>query len=217
LHPVESPVDASAGPVAMKNNASIQFQRKLRLLRLIMRQPDLKDRAKLIAWALLDHFNTKRGRCNPSRKVLMADLSVSIDTVNRGLAELEAAGWITRKLTRGAPYYSFAFDRLTDGGATLHPVDGQDGGATLHGWGCNPAPDGGAHAAPRNREEYRKNMEGEASPSPLNGASASPEDPESQSELHPDDLQGERVDPSEKALNLAKLEALQRRIKGKAA
>ena len=73
----------------------------------------------------------------------MTAIGMKVDSIKRGLSELEAAGWIARKFTRGAPYYSFAFDRLAKMGAhtlrlLLRQMGAQfctDGGAVLHGWG----------------------------------------------------------------------------------
>ena len=160
----------------MTKSKSVAFHEKMRLQRLVLRQPNsrLSKLAKLIFVALIDCRNCQTGRCNPSRKILMTAIGMKVDSIKRGLSELEAAGWIARKLTRGAPYYSFAFDRLSqDGGAYAAPASQADGGAVLHRWGRSSAQMGAhtlRHGTEKNRELKEK---GEASPSPLNEASAS--------------------------------------------
>ena len=100
---------------------------------------------------------------------------MEVDSIKRGLSELEAAGWITRKFTRGAPYYSFPFDRLAqDGGAYAAPPSPADGGAVLHGWGRSSARMG-AHTLRHGTEKKRELKEkGEASPPTLKRVEASP-------------------------------------------
>ena len=87
----------------------------MKLQRLVLSQSEdqLSYCAKLVFVALIDCLNCKTGRLNPTRETLAAALGVMPRTIQRGLAELGGAGWFTRKLTRGAPYYSLAFDRLT--------------------------------------------------------------------------------------------------------
>ena len=162
----------------MTKSKSIAFHEKMRLQRLVLRQPiaRLSKLAKLLFVALIDCLNCQTGRCNPTREILMLSLGMKVDSIKRGLSELEAAGWIARKFTRGAPYYSFAFDRLSqDGGAYAAPASQADGGAVLHGWGRSSARMGAhtlRHGTEKNRELKEK---GEASPSPRNSAaSASP-------------------------------------------
>jgi DNA-binding transcriptional MocR family regulator len=99
-------------------------------------------RAKLVLVALLDHLNCKTGRCNPRRHTLAGELGVSVETIKRGLKELENAGWVKRKFTRGAPWYRFPFDRVQEGSAALRPLNehnGGDGGADLILGGCSSA------------------------------------------------------------------------------
>jgi hypothetical protein len=48
-------------------------------------------------WARLDHYAGRRGDAMPSRSTLADDLGMSEATVKRALAELTAAGWITRR------------------------------------------------------------------------------------------------------------------------
>ena len=124
----------------MSNNKSIAFQAKMKLQRLVLSQPHLSMRAKVAFTVLIDCFNCETGRCNPTRETLMAALGVKVDTIKRALAELEQAKWISRKFTRGAPYYSLAFDRhvdnSADGGAHAAPASRADGGADQPGWGA---------------------------------------------------------------------------------
>lgn len=123
----------------------ISFGLKMRFARLVLSRRGLSMRAKLVLVALLDHLNCKTGRCNPSRRALADDLGVSVDTIKRGLKELLAdPRWINQKLTRGAPWYSFRFDRLQEEGAALHPLSehdhGEHEGANLPTGGCSSAP-----------------------------------------------------------------------------
>jgi hypothetical protein len=159
-----------------KLSASAQFQFKTKYQRKALSCPSLSMRAKLLLVALLDHLNCNTGRCNPTREVLRHDVGAKcLDTIKRGLAELERKTWITRKFTRGAPWYSFPLDRLKDGGADLLPLNEQDGGADQPGWGCRSARMG-VQPSHHGIEKNRELIEGEASPSPCNGrASASRE------------------------------------------
>jgi Helix-turn-helix domain len=155
---------------------SASFHAKMKLQRLVLSQPEdqLSYRAKLVFVALIDCLNCKTGRLNPTRKTLAAALGVIPRTIQRGLAELAAASWFTRKLTRGAPYYSLAFDRLKQDGEThVVPPSGAGGETDRARWGDRFGTMGRhtlSHGTEKNRELKEK---GEASPSPLNEASAS--------------------------------------------
>jgi hypothetical protein len=149
----------------------------------------------LVFVALIDCLNCKTGRLNPTRKTLAAALGVMPRTIQRGLAELGAASWLTRKLTRGAPYYSLAFDRLTQGETHAVPPYRLEGetdpvrrGDRFGRLGRHTL----SHGTEKNRELKEK---GEASPSPLNEASASPKKENGQQgeirqtrEINPDTL-----------------------------
>ena len=97
---------------------SSAFHNKMRLQRAVLACRDLSDRAKLVFVALIDCLNCQTGRCNPTHAMLAKALGMIPRTIQRGLQELAQAGWFTRKLTRGAPYYSFAFDRMLKEGHT---------------------------------------------------------------------------------------------------
>ncbi|MAC81473.1 MAG: hypothetical protein CML66_25820 [Rhodobacteraceae bacterium] len=57
----------------------------------------LSTTVRLLAHALaLEYAHHKTGECYPSPSTLAANLGVSVDTVKRSLAELTAAGWISR-------------------------------------------------------------------------------------------------------------------------
>lgn len=58
--------------------------------------PDVTGTA-IRVWARLDWHAGKRGDAMPSRAVLAEELRISEGTVKRALAELAAAGWITRR------------------------------------------------------------------------------------------------------------------------
>lgn len=57
----------------------------------------LPDQQNRIAMRLGLHFNSKTLKCNPSNELLMGKLGMSKSTLMRGLADLEAAGWVMRK------------------------------------------------------------------------------------------------------------------------
>ena len=93
-------------------------------------------------------------------------------TIQRGLAW--AAGWFTRKPTRGAPYYSLAFDRLTQDRETLAVPPYRLEGETDQARRGDRFDRLGRHTLPHGTEKNRELKEkGEASPAPLNEASAS--------------------------------------------
>ena len=60
----------------------------------VLYHPDLSDRAVRL-FGVLDRFADADGTCYPSRSVLGARLGVSVDTVDRGLAELTTAQAVT--------------------------------------------------------------------------------------------------------------------------
>jgi hypothetical protein len=131
-------------------------------------------------------------------------------TIQRGLQELAQAGWFTRKLTRGAPYYSFAFDRMLKEGHTLSPLNGTDGETDQAGWGDKSvamARHTLSHGTEKNRE-LKEKRKSDASPSPHNGASVAgpwkPFDPPPES----------RVSEEERKANLAKLKNVFRHKQG---
>jgi DNA-binding HxlR family transcriptional regulator len=175
-----------------RGRSSITFELKLRFARLALSRRELGSRAKLVLVALLDHLNCQTGRCFPTRRVLADDLGVSVDTIKRGLKELEEAGWITRKLTRGAPWYGFPFDRVQEEGAGLHPLsehDGEHGDAELPSKGCSSAPKE-VHTLPHGIEKGIGST-GSDEPSHLRRCSSSPSHHMPNRDDRPEGYQGE--------------------------
>ena len=135
---------------------SVTYQMRMRLNKIVAAQPDLSKRAKLVFMALIViHMNDRTGRCNPTRKTLAEELGAGITTIKRGLVELVKAGWLKQKLTRGAPYYSFPFERILEGGPHADPPSQEDGGTVLSGRGASSVQMGGhmvTHGTEKNRE-----------------------------------------------------------------
>ncbi len=101
----------------------------------ILADPDLPDRSRLLACVLVSQFaHHESAECRPGLPALADALSVSVDTVKRGLSSLEAGGWIERSAGRGRGNklsISFLFAGEEKGGsaAPFYPEKG-----------CNPAP-----------------------------------------------------------------------------
>ena len=76
----------------MTKSKSVAFHEKMRLQRLVLRQPisRLSKLAKLLFVALIDCLNCQTGRCNPTREILMTAIGMKVDSIKRGLSELEA-------------------------------------------------------------------------------------------------------------------------------
>lgn len=71
-------------------------------LRAVLKQADLSARAKALASALAVSFaNDESGQINPGLDTLAQSLGVSVDTIRRGVAELEAGGWLARTVHHG--------------------------------------------------------------------------------------------------------------------
>jgi hypothetical protein len=69
-------------------------------LKAINLAPDLKANDRLVATALIEHFNRKTGQCDPSLERLARLLGISARTVIRSTARLVAAG-LFRKFRHG--------------------------------------------------------------------------------------------------------------------
>jgi hypothetical protein len=89
---------------------------KWKLLQAIIADPSVDACGKLVAVRLLDHCNTKSGRCDPSYKTIADAIGYSRRHVIRAVACLAAAGWIVtkRKVTAGrlaSNDFAFAWER----------------------------------------------------------------------------------------------------------
>src|SRR5207248_1041539 len=69
---------------------------KWRLLQAIIARRDLKPSRKVIAAKLLDHLNTKTGRCFPSYNTLGAGVGLGKRTAIKCVGDLESAGVLRR-------------------------------------------------------------------------------------------------------------------------
>jgi hypothetical protein len=92
---------------------------KWRLLQAIIAEPDLSPAAKFVAVRLLDHANSRTGRCSPSYDTIARGIGLTRRRVIDGVKELEAAGWISvsrsthagaRETGRPLASNHFAFD-----------------------------------------------------------------------------------------------------------
>lgn len=98
----------------------------------LMDDPCLSSRAKIAAMPLARHANSDGKNCWPGAGRCAKEMSVSQDTIWRGWAELQAAGWMemqplpaTRRRTQGAlKVLKFAANSPADSGdvATTHPL-----------------------------------------------------------------------------------------------
>jgi hypothetical protein len=61
----------------------------------VMDDPELSSRAKVAAMPLVRHADVTTGRnCYPGAALCAREMSVSIDTIERGWADLQEAGWL---------------------------------------------------------------------------------------------------------------------------
>lgn len=81
---------------------------------------DVSPRAKLLFAFLWDYAQRDTGRATPSRKRLAADLAVSVDTLDRAVAELVKAGWLAvrARVTKEGDRTSNEYRLLVGGGRT---------------------------------------------------------------------------------------------------
>ena len=93
---------------------------KWRLLGAIMADHRLRPTTKQVAYVLLDHCNSKTGRCDPSRVTLARETGVDLSSVKRSIRQLVDAGWFRQSMSavgRGhSNQYDPAFDRIASRG-----------------------------------------------------------------------------------------------------
>lgn len=115
----------------------------------LLRDPKITARAKAL-YGLLDDYADSEGRAFPSRRLLGESLGCSTDSIDRAVAELEAAGWLARTVRR-RPDRTFA--------ATVYSLEWSPGGsrtgAAMQPHGCGGGSRTGAEgvAAPVPTEE----------------------------------------------------------------
>src|SRR5262245_31094032 len=109
----------------------ITFAMKAKLARLVRARTDLSPMARLIFCALIDCLNVEKGdrngQCNPTDAMLAAMCGTSERTVSRWCHELKEKGVIAKKLTRGAPSYTFDWSLIEADGSPDMADQVQDG------------------------------------------------------------------------------------------
>jgi hypothetical protein len=106
-----------AGVHARGTAATVTLLLKWRMLQAILLDRSLSPAAKVVAARLLDRYNTKTHRCNPSYQTLSGDTGYTRRQVIRAASELRQQGWITT--SRGASKlpsneFDFAWLKITD-------------------------------------------------------------------------------------------------------
>ena len=91
---------SQAGVRARGPAATVTLLLKWRMLQAIMLDRSLSPAAKAVAARLLDRYNTKTHRCDPSYQTLSEDTGYTRRQVIRAASELRQQGWITT--SRGA-------------------------------------------------------------------------------------------------------------------
>jgi hypothetical protein len=98
---------------------SANLLKKWKLLQAIVADRSVDVAAKVVAAKLLDHYNTKTGRCDPSYQTIATGIGYSRRHVMRAVACLTSAGWIETKKRGSAGRlasneFIFAWDREVD-------------------------------------------------------------------------------------------------------
>lgn len=124
--------------------------------RLVLSDPNLTDKAKLIACALVaQFFDVQRPEFTPGYARLARALACSVEAIKRGVRSLEAGGWLVRSggATRGKEMHMQCRFPDQKGGQSCTPIQG--------GKGVNSAPleriKGGQSCTPL-REERGSNL-----------------------------------------------------------
>ncbi len=99
----------------------------------IVSDPGLSRAAIVVAWRLVNHINDETGECFPSVERLSGHLDINERTVRRGVDQLVAAGWFTKKRRgRGGTHYYANYDEnRAAGGQVCWPTDGPGSGFGL--------------------------------------------------------------------------------------
>jgi hypothetical protein len=122
-------------PAEPPENAVIRssLPRYGRVPRLLLRDPDITARAKVL-YGLLDDYAGPEGRAFPSRAKIADSLGCSTDTVDRAVRELETRGWLHREVRRrdDRTYDSTLYSLLAGPVETVvEPVDNPVGGGRM--------------------------------------------------------------------------------------
>ena len=98
------------------------FARRAEFYDQIVADPELSRAAIAVAWRLVNHINDKTGECFPSLERLARQLNIHKRTVRRGVDQLIAAGWFTKKRRgRGGTQYFANYENRTE----ISPFSGE--------------------------------------------------------------------------------------------
>jgi hypothetical protein len=95
----------------------------------LIRDSRVSDRAVRL-WALLDRYARDKDAVSLTREALAADLGCSLDSVDRALGQLVAAGWLTHNDARGGRPREYQL-WISTGVVRTH-ADNQDGEVRSH-------------------------------------------------------------------------------------
>ncbi|WP_375144125.1 helix-turn-helix domain-containing protein [Bradyrhizobium sp. Ash2021] len=106
----------SGSACASGTATTVTFLLKWKMLQAILLDRSLSPAAKVVAALLLDRYNTKTHRCDPSYQTLSEDTGYTRRQVIRGASELRQQGWITasRGASKPATRISFHSKSITD-------------------------------------------------------------------------------------------------------
>lgn len=159
---------------AQTNKPSLTLLDKWMACKMVMADRELSASAKNLMFALLDHYNLKTTRCDPSMGRLANFIGLSRRRAVAVLRELEVAGWVrTSPVCGGRNSFAIAFEKAS---ATDVELGTPDNGDTTGRYAENGA--GGyderitggydASVIQTREEEKEKNIRKESlSPSPL--------------------------------------------------
>lgn len=161
---------------------------RLKWLRQVAGTPELTEAALRVAIALADRQNADTGQLNPSIKRLAADAGLALRSVRYATRQLEDAGLLGVRRSRGGSSRNTSEYRLKlrtgmNHGAPLHgdaPVHGDAARGASH---CSP----GVHGdAPEQGIEQGRNREGENTRAQTDSTSRSPYSKNGKSRLRED-------------------------------
>ncbi len=95
----------------MSAQCKTAFARRAEFYDRIVSDSRLSHAATRVAWRLVNHINDETGECFPSEERLAGQLNIHERTVRRGVRQLVAAGWFTKKRRgRGGTQYYANYD-----------------------------------------------------------------------------------------------------------
>ena len=65
--------------------------------------------AKLVLWALAEHYNEKTSACFPSQERIAEQVGINLSSVKRAIKELEGAGLISKRKGRRRGQYNATY------------------------------------------------------------------------------------------------------------